>query len=190
MGISSRRMGSRSHSSSTSTAVRDFAFQIIREGSRGASREKARYLPIGVSLPRFHEGADDAPKSARPLGGGLRPRRCLANEGAELLAMCCVAHDHLESLSCSQLSMVHYELCSAGSLSGQKMFFQPMSEEFSCGVGQGGGDSATCCCRGGLGWPRHGQRPTCDLLDPRERTDEAGEMRFPFKSSLMMCSTS
>src|SRR5262245_8922209 len=98
MGISSQRRGSHSHSNLTSTAAARFRVPIIREGSRGPSREEARYLAINVSLPCFHESVEDAPKRA-PLGRRCCFSGCLANERAELLVVYCVAHDHLEWLS-------------------------------------------------------------------------------------------
>jgi hypothetical protein len=44
-----------------------FAFEIIRERSRRASGEKARDLPINVSVPGLHEGVEDTPENARAL---------------------------------------------------------------------------------------------------------------------------
>jgi hypothetical protein len=75
-----------------------FALKIIRERSRRAGSEKARDLPIGVSLSRFHEGVEDAPENARPLGERFALPRWAADEGAEIPAMCRVAHDHLAML--------------------------------------------------------------------------------------------
>src|SRR5262249_35432567 len=42
-------------------ATRDLALQVIRETSRRSSCEKARDLPIGVSLPGLQESIEDAP---------------------------------------------------------------------------------------------------------------------------------
>src|SRR5215472_16333694 len=49
--------------------LRDFALEVIREGSRGASGEEASDLSIGLPLPGFPHGVEDAPKNAPPLGG-------------------------------------------------------------------------------------------------------------------------
>ena len=64
--------------------MRDFAFEIIREGSGRPSRKKASDLSIDVPLPGFHEGIEDAPQNACALGDAS-PWSWLTKEPKSLL---------------------------------------------------------------------------------------------------------
>jgi hypothetical protein len=63
-----------------------------------AAGEKARDRSIDVSLAGFHQGVEDAPENAHPLGERFALLKWPADEGAEIPAVCRVAHDYLALL--------------------------------------------------------------------------------------------